>query len=77
LEDIIFAPLKILKNKITMKKVFAILAVAGVMAACNNGENKEVKADTPVVKADSSAIKVDSSAVKVDSAAAKVDSTKK
>jgi hypothetical protein len=60
-----------------MKKVFAILAVAGVMAACNNGENKEVKADTPVVKADSSAMKVDSSAVKVDSAAAKVDSTKK
>ncbi len=60
-----------------MKKVFAILAVAGVMAACNNGENKEVKADTPVVKVDSAAMKVDSSAVKVDSAAAKVDSTKK
>lgn len=60
-----------------MKKVFAILAVAGVMAACNNGENKEVKADTPVVAVDSAAVKVDSSAVKVDSAAAKVDSTKK
>jgi hypothetical protein len=60
-----------------MKKVFAILAVAGVMAACNNGENKEVKADTPVVNADSAALKVDSAAVKVDSAAAKVDSTKK
>ena len=60
-----------------MKKVFAILAVAGVMAACNNGENKEVKADTPAVKVDSAAVKVDSSAVKVDSAAAKVDSTKK
>ena len=61
-----------------MKKVFAILAVAGVMAACNNGENKEVKADTPpAVKTDSAAVKVDSSAVKVDSAAAKVDSTKK
>jgi hypothetical protein len=60
-----------------MKKVFAILAVAGVLAACNNGENKEVKADTPVVNADSAALKVDSAAVKVDSAAAKVDSTKK
>jgi hypothetical protein len=60
-----------------MKKVFAILAVAGVMAACNNGENKEVKADTPVVKVDSASMKVDSAAVKVDSAAAKVDSTKK
>jgi hypothetical protein len=60
-----------------MKKVFAILAVAGVMAACNNGENKEVKADTPVVKVDSAAAIVDSAAVKVDSAAAKVDSTKK
>ena len=60
-----------------MKKVFAILAVAGVMAACNNGENKEVKADTPAVKVDSAAVKTDSAAVKVDSAAAKVDSTKK
>jgi hypothetical protein len=60
-----------------MKKVFAILALAGVMAACNNGGNKEVKADSAAVKVDSAAVKVDSAAVKVDSAAAKVDSTKK
>lgn len=53
-----------------MKKVFAILAVAGVMAACNNGENKEVKADTP-------AVKVDSAAAKVDTAKAAVDTAKK
>lgn len=61
-----------------MKKVFAILAVAGVMAACNNGENKEVKADTPAVTVDSAAVKVDSSAVKVDTAAKPaVDTAKK
>jgi len=60
-----------------MKKVFAILAVAGFVAACNNGENKEVKADTPAAKVDSAAVKVDSAAVKVDSAAAKADTTKK
>ena len=59
-----------------MKKVFAILAVAGLMTACNNAENKEVKADS-VVAVDSSAVKVDSSAVKVDSAAVKVDSAAK
>lgn len=53
-----------------MKKVFAILAVAGVMAACNNGENKVVKTDSP-------AVKVDSAAMKVDSAKASVDTSKK
>ena len=62
-----------------MKKVFAILAVAGVMAACNNGENKEVKADTPVTKVDSAAVKVDTAAkAAVDTAKkAVVDTTKK
>lgn len=35
----IFAQLK-LKKTSTMKKVFAILAVAGFMAACNSGEDK-------------------------------------
>ncbi len=54
-----------------MKKVFAILAVAGVMTACNNGENKEAKVDSAVVKVDSAAKKVDSAAVKVDTAAKK------
>lgn len=55
-----------------MKKVFAILAVAGIMTACNSGENKEVKADT------AAAVKVDTAAVKVDTAAkAAVDTAKK
>jgi hypothetical protein len=62
-----------------MKKVFAILAVAGVMTACNNGENKEVKADTPVNKIDSAAVKVDTAvkaAVDTPKKAA-IDTTKK
>ena len=29
-----------------MKKVFAILAVAGFMAACNSGENKTAAVDS-------------------------------
>jgi PBP1b-binding outer membrane lipoprotein LpoB len=57
-----------------MKKVFAILAVAGLMTACNNAAAPEVKADS-TAKVDTTK-KVDSSAVKVDSTA-KVDSTKK
>lgn len=64
-----------------MKKFFAILAIASVMVACNNGaegEKKEGTADSvpPVTepKTDSPAVKVDSPAVKVDSPAVKVDS---
>jgi len=34
------------KKTITMKKVFAILAVAGLMTACNNAAAPEVKADS-------------------------------
>ncbi|MEI6087874.1 MAG: hypothetical protein WCR66_09820 [Bacteroidota bacterium] len=62
-----------------MKKVFAILAVAGVMSACNNGENKEVKADTPVIKVDSAAAKVDTAAKAAVDTSKKVaiDTTKK
>jgi uncharacterized lipoprotein YajG len=34
-------------KKITMKKVFAIMALAGLLAACNNkSENKEQTKDT-------------------------------
>lgn len=34
-----------------MKKVFAILAVAGFMAACNSGENQEAApAETPATE---------------------------
>jgi len=57
-----------------MKKLFAILAVAGVFAACGGS-----KTETPAV--DSSAIKVDSTAkvdsTKKDSSVVKVDSTAK
>ena len=35
-----------------MKKVFAILAVAGLMTACNNAAAPEVKADSTAVSAD-------------------------
>ncbi|HQR94512.1 MAG: hypothetical protein B7X72_11260, partial [Sphingobacteriia bacterium 39-39-8] len=59
------------------KKVFAILAVAGLMTACNNGKNNEVKADSPAVTVDTPAVTVDTTAVKVDSSAVKVDSTAK
>ena len=58
----------------TMKKVFAILAVAGIMTACNSGENKEAAADstvtTEVTTTDSSAASTDSSAAATDSSAA-------
>ena len=37
-----------------MKKVFAILAVAGFMASCNSGENKDAAADSARI-ADSTA----------------------
>lgn len=55
-----------------MKKVFTILAIVGVMTACNNGEHKEVKADTPVVKVDTAAKATVDTAKK-----AVVDTTKK
>jgi hypothetical protein len=49
-----------------MKKVFAILAVAGFMAACNSGENKEATADTaaaaPAVTTDTAAAHTDTAA---------------
>lgn len=38
-----------------MKKVFAILAVAGFMASCNSGENKEQAAADSTRIADSTA----------------------
>ena len=60
----------------TMKKLFAILAVAGFLAACNGGESKvEATVDSAAAKVDSAAsAMVDSAAVKADSA--KVDSAK-
>ncbi|MFY8128566.1 MAG: hypothetical protein ACOVMM_09315 [Chitinophagaceae bacterium] len=55
-----------------MKKVFALLAIAGFVA-CNNADNATPATDT-TPKVDSPAVKVDSPAVKVDSPAVKVDS---
>lgn len=63
------------QNSHKMKKVLALLAVAGFVA-CSNGENKDAKVDSPAApKVDSPATpKVDSPAMKVDSPAVKVDS---
>jgi hypothetical protein len=56
-----------------MKKLIAILAVAGFFAACNSGSTPAVKTDSTTVKTDS--VKVDSTKIVVDST--KKDSTKK
>ncbi len=62
----------------TMKKVFAILAVAGLMTACNNAETTEATADTAAATVDTAAATVDTTAATVDTTAAPaVDTTKK
>lgn len=57
-----------------MKKVFAILAVAAFMTACNSGENKEATTDSTATVApaatDSTATTDSSSAATTDSSAA-------
>jgi ABC-type uncharacterized transport system auxiliary subunit len=63
-----------------MKKLFAILAVAGVLVACNDsGKQEEPKADTtnaaPAPAPDTTSAKVDTSAAKVDTSAAKADTS--
>ena len=42
----------------TMKKVFAILAVAGFFAACNSGETTEATTDTTATVATASTLEV-------------------
>ena len=64
-------------KKSTMKKVFAILAVAGLMTACNNAETTEATADTAAATVDTAAATVDTAAATVDTTAAAVDTTKK
>ena len=54
-----------------MKKVFAILAVAGLMTACNNAETTEPTADTAAATVDTAAATVDTTA------APAADTTKK
>ena len=62
----------------TMKKVFAILAVAGLMTACNNAETTEATADTAAATVDTAAATVDTTAATVDTTAAPAaDTTKK
>ncbi len=73
----IFAPNKTKKTS-TMKKVFAILAVAGLMTACSNGEKTEAAADTTkAATVDTASKTVDTAAAKVDTAAKKVDTAAK
>jgi len=54
-----------------MKKVFAILAVAGLMAACNNGSSTDASKDSTLKAIDSSA------AASKDSVKAGADTAKK
>ncbi|MFN8243593.1 MAG: hypothetical protein U0X40_06015 [Ferruginibacter sp.] len=57
-----------------MKKLFAMLAVAGALAACNGGEEKPATTDSP--KVETPAV-VDTAKKMVDTAAAKMDTAKK
>jgi len=67
-------PIITLKKQVQMKKVFAILAVAGFMAACNNGENKEAKADSPKAAMDTT--KMDTTKKAAMDTTKKADTTK-
>ena len=58
-----------------MKKVFAILAVAGFMASCNSGENKAATADTAKAM-DTAKAAMDTAKAAMDTAKAKMDTTK-
>lgn len=74
----IFAAIKNSKNTSTMKKVFAILAVAGFMAACNSGENKAAATDSAATTVDTAAkAAMDTTAVAADTTKAAADTTKK
>ena len=83
---VIFAPNINPKNKTKMKKVFAILAVAGFMASCSSGADKEkAAADSTkaadsikaVMTADSAKAAMDTAKAAMDTAKAKMDTTKK
>ncbi len=56
-----------------MKKLFLVLAVAGVLAACNNGGGEEVKPDSTGAPAtvDTTVKPVDTLAKPIDTTAAK------
>jgi ABC-type uncharacterized transport system auxiliary subunit len=66
------------KKQVQMKKVFAILAVAGLMTACNNAEKTEAAVDSAKTTVDTSAKKVDTAMkAAMDTTAKKVDSAVK
>ena len=79
---VIFAPNSKLKKQSTMKKVFAILAVAGLMAACNSGADKEKAAADSARVADSiknasaAAAAMDTAKAAMDTAKGKMDTSK-
>ena len=55
-----------------MKKLFLVLAVAGVLAACNNGGGEEVKPDSSAPATPDTTVKpVDTTAKPMDTTAAK------
>ena len=66
------------KNKVkTMKKLFAILVIAGAVAACNNEKTEEVKKDsTPAVAVDTTK-KVDTTKMAADNSKKAMDTAKK
>jgi hypothetical protein len=65
-----------------MKKFLGILAIAGVLVACNNSSSTTETTDSTKVDSIPAAVtvpdstKVDSTVVKTDSTAVKVDTTK-
>ncbi len=68
----------ITQKQVQMKKVFAILAVAGFMASCNSGENKAASADSGAKAAtDTAKAAMDTAKAAMDTAKAKMDTTKK
>ncbi len=70
-------PFKNQKKQVQMKKVFAILAVAGLMTACNNAAKTEAPADSTATTVDSTVAPVDSAAAAADTTAVKADSAAK
>jgi hypothetical protein len=59
----------------TMKKFFAIAAIAGTLVACNNSSESTTASDSTTVTTDSAVVTPsDSAAITVDSAAVTVDS---
>ena len=76
---ITFARVKIKKTQkqVQMKKLFTILAVAGLMTACNNAEKTEAAADSVKAATNTANAAMDTAKAAMDTAKAKMDTTKK